>query len=185
MTFRDCDEPHCTEREGPVSLVIEPRARDLGGFSVGRVLPVAKQRTVGPFIFFDHMGPARLPPGVGIDVLPHPHIHLATLTYLFAGAISHKDSVGSDQEIRPGAVNWMNAGTGIVHSERSPHGERACESELHGIQLWVGLPSAHEDSEPSFQHMESSLNVALLFTFPQHRKFCKCPRSWSYDWSTC
>lgn len=107
---------------------------------------------VGPFIFFDHIGPATFPPGEGLDVRPHPHINLATVTYLFDGAILHRDSVGSVQEIRPGAVNWMTAGRGIVHSERTPAGDRSTTSTLHGIQTWVALPDAHEETDPWFKH---------------------------------
>ena len=136
---------------GSVRAQIVLQARDLGGLPVGRVLPIRSQRRVGPFIFFDHMGPTEFAPGEGLDVLPHPHINLATLTYLFEGAITHRDSLGSHQVIRPGAVNWMHAGPGIVHSERTPPAERAAGSRLHGIQLWVGLPQAEEERAPSFQ----------------------------------
>lgn len=137
---------------GAVEIVIEPRLRDLGGFSVRRVLPDVKKRAVGPFIFFDHMGPARFPAGEGIDVGPHPHICLATVTYLFEGEIIHRDSLGHEQAIRPGDVNWMTAGRGIVHSERTGDEERARDTTLHGIQLWAGLPTAHEETEPGFFH---------------------------------
>jgi redox-sensitive bicupin YhaK (pirin superfamily) len=135
-----------------VSLVIEPRPRDLGGFGVRRALPFAAQRTVGPFIFFDHMGPADLAPGHGIDVRPHPHIALATVTYLFEGEIVHRDSLGSFQPIRPGDVNWMLAGRGIVHSERTGDQVRATGGRLHGIQSWVALPRAQEQAQPAFHH---------------------------------
>jgi redox-sensitive bicupin YhaK (pirin superfamily) len=136
----------------PVSLVITPRTRDLGGFSVRRALPDGRRRTVGPFIFFDHMGPAAFAPGAGIDVRPHPHIALATVTYLFEGEIVHRDSLGSRQPIRPGDVNWMVAGRGIVHSERTGDETRRRGGRLHGIQSWVALPLAHEDTAPSFAH---------------------------------
>ncbi len=119
---------------------------------VRRVLPALAARTVGPFIFFDHIGPATLVPGKGLDVRPHPHIGLATVTYLFDGAIMHRDSVGSVQKIVPGDVNWMTAGRGIVHSERTPDGERAAGQTMHGIQTWVALPVASEEVEPSFEH---------------------------------
>ncbi len=119
---------------------------------VRRVLPALAARTVGPFIFFDHIGPATLVPGKGLDVRPHPHIGLATVTYLFDGAIMHRDSVGSVQKIVPGDVNWMTAGRGIVHSERTPDEERAAGQTMHGIQTWVALPVASEEVEPSFQH---------------------------------
>lgn len=136
----------------PVELVIEPRARDLGGFEVRRLLPFAQRRMVGPFIFFDHMGPADFAPGTGIDVRPHPHIGLATVTYLFEGEILHRDSLGFVQAIRPGAVNWMTAGRGIAHSERTGPDERKRATRLHGIQSWVALPQTHEETEPAFHH---------------------------------
>ena len=136
----------------PVSLVITPRTRDLGGFSVRRALPDGRRRMVGPFIFFDHMGPADFPAGQGIDVRPHPHIALATVTFLFEGEIMHRDSLGSQQPIRPGDVNWMLAGQGIVHSERTRDEVRHSGGRLHGIQSWVALPRAQEDAAPSFVH---------------------------------
>lgn len=117
-----------------------------------RVLPAVARRMVGPFIFFDHMGPATLPLGTGLDVRPHPHIALATVTFLFDGEIDHKDSLGSDQTIRPGDVNWMVAGHGIVHSERSSSASRTRGVNIHGIQSWVALPTAHEETEPRFEH---------------------------------
>jgi redox-sensitive bicupin YhaK (pirin superfamily) len=129
---------------------------DLGGFTVRRLLPHRARRAVGPFVFFDHMGPAGFPAGSGISVRPHPHIHLATVTYLFEGAIRHRDSLGSDQRIEPGAINWMTAGRGIVHSERAPDDFLARGGRLHGIQLWVALPAEHEDTEPSFTHHPAS-----------------------------
>ena len=133
-------------------MILAPRVHDLGGFSVRRVLPQLKARHIGPFVFFDHMGPARFAPGLGIDVRPHPHIGLATVTYLFEGVIEHRDSLGNIQPIRPGDVNWMTAGRGIVHSERTPATERAAGHGVHGIQTWVALPLASEDAEPSFFH---------------------------------
>ena len=132
--------------------VIGSRERDLGGFTVRRVLPYEGGRMVGPFIFFDHLGPAQFAPGTGIDVRPHPHIALATVTYLFSGTIEHRDSLGSVQEIRPGDVNWMTAGEGIVHSERTPRAQRAGGQHIHGIQSWVALPDGEEEIEPSFTH---------------------------------
>jgi redox-sensitive bicupin YhaK (pirin superfamily) len=136
-----------------VDVRLQPRARDLGGgFSVRRLLPSVARRMVGPFIFVDHMGPVRLPAGDGLDVRPHPHINLATVTFLFDGEILHRDSLGSEQLIRPGAVNWMTAGRGIVHSERSPAAERKSGAFVHGMQLWVALPTAHEEIAPSFHH---------------------------------
>jgi redox-sensitive bicupin YhaK (pirin superfamily) len=132
--------------------LINSRVRDLGGFSVRRVLPYEGGQMVGPFIFFDHLGPAELLPGHGIDVRPHPHIALATVTYLFSGSLEHRDSLGSVREIRPGDVNWMTAGRGIVHSERTPQAQRAAGMHIHGIQSWVALPDGEEDIEPSFMH---------------------------------
>jgi len=154
MSWTQADEPRCTTcaTTPAIETIIEARTRDLGGFSVGRVLPSARRRLVGPFIFFDRMGPVAFPPGQGIDVRPHPHIHLATVTYLFEGEIVHRDSLGSLQAIRPGAINWMTAGRGIVHSERTGPELRTAGSRLHGLQLWVALPKAHEESEPDFRH---------------------------------
>jgi redox-sensitive bicupin YhaK (pirin superfamily) len=144
-----------TER-GPIAAVIEGRPRDLGGFSVLRVLPSRERKLVGPFIFFDHFGPMTLPPGVGMDVRPHPHINLATVTYLFEGQLVHRDSLGSVQAIRPGDLNWMTAGRGIVHSERSDPQDRALGARGHGLQLWVALPKAHEETVPSFDHYDAA-----------------------------
>jgi len=137
-----------------VERVLEPRTRDLGDFSVRRALPAGGLQTVGPFIFFDHMGPAEFGAGQGVNVRPHPHIGLATVTYLFAGAFMHRDSLGSEQVIRPGDVNWMVAGRGIVHSERTPPEVRDADgrTRAHGIQTWVALPQAEEEREPSFVH---------------------------------
>ena len=133
-------------------LRIEGRPRDLGGFSVRRLLPAPQRRAVGPFIFFDHLGPADFPAGHGIDVRPHPHIGLATVTYLFEGALRHRDSLGHVRDIHPGAVNWMTAGRGIQHSERTPPKERAAGHRIHAIQTWVALPVAHEERVPAFAH---------------------------------
>ncbi|MCJ0973614.1 pirin family protein [Pseudomonas sp. PS1] len=137
-----------------IKTIIEQRRRSLGGgLHVGRVLPFAKQRMVGPFIFFDHMGPLDILPGVGaeFDVLPHPHIGLSTVTYLFSGNVMHRDSLGYEQAIRPQEVNWMTAGRGITHSERFEHG-RTHGDHLHGIQAWVALPAEQEEISPSFTH---------------------------------
>ena len=135
------------------ALAIVPRTHDLGdGFRVRRALPHAERRSVGPFVFFDHMGPVALAPGRGLDVRPHPHVGLATVTYLFEGEIVHRDSLGSVQAIRPGAVNWMTAGRGIVHSERTAPELRARGHRVHGLQIWIGLPREHEEAEPSFAH---------------------------------
>jgi len=137
-----------------IQRVIEGRPRDLGGFAVRRVLPAPGLQTVGSFIFFDHMGPAVFPKGKGVDVRPHPHIGLATVTYLYEGAFLHRDSLGSRQVIQPGDVNWMVAGRGIAHSERTPEELRASDgsSRAHGIQTWVALPVEHEETEPTFHH---------------------------------
>ena len=139
-----------------IELVIDQRRRDLGGFEVGRVLPFAKRRTVGPFVFFDHMGPIDFPAGIprSVDVRPHPHIGLSTVTYLFDGEIMHRDSLGSEQAIRPGEVNWMTAGRGITHSERFERARRE-GGPMHGIQAWVGLPREYEEIEPAFHHHAS------------------------------
>src|SRR5512143_2480553 len=136
-----------------IELVIEQRRRDLGGFEVGRGLPLAARRMVGPFVFLDHMGPLDLPRGIprSVDVRPHPHIGLATVTYLFEGEIMHRDSLGSEQAIRPGEVTWMTAGRGITHSERFERARREGD-RVHGIQAWVGLPEVLEETEPAFAH---------------------------------
>ena len=135
-----------------IELLIEPRARDLGDFTVRRVLPDKRRQRVGPFIFFDHMGPADFQPGTGVNVRAHPHIGLATITYLFEGEMLHRDSLGYVQPIRPGAVNWMTAGSGIVHSEKVTEEILASGQRLHGLQTWVALPTEAEQSEPSFEH---------------------------------
>ncbi len=132
--------------------LVPGRARDLGGFSVRRVLPIGHRKMVGPFIFFDHLGPTVLAAGTGMDVRPHPHIGLATVTYLFEGRIRHRDSLGSVQDIEPLAVNWMTAGQGIVHSERSTPEDRLLPLAMHGIQSWVALPVADAECAPSFVH---------------------------------
>lgn len=136
-----------------VDLIIEERAADIGNFMVGRLLPFRQKRSVGPFTFIDHMGPANMSKDQNLDVGPHPHIGLSTLTYLFEGSMQHKDSLGSDVEIKPGAVNWMTAGKGVVHSERTPDYLRNTEKSLHGLQIWVALPKHLEKSEPSFSHI--------------------------------
>src|SRR5699024_1618313 len=135
-----------------IDTIVVPRTRDLGGFEVGRVLPAPQQGMVGPFIFFDHMGPAEFALHEGMDIRPHPHINLATVTYLFEGEITHRDSLGTEQIIRPGAVNWMSAGRGIVHSERSSAEFRAGTDRMFGLQTWVALPEAHEEDAPFFTH---------------------------------
>src|SRR5271167_2484845 len=140
-----------------VLQIIDARERDLGGFVVRRVLPFEGRQMVGPFIFFDHLGPTQFAPGSGIDVRPHPHIALATVTYLFAGSLEHRDSLGSVREIHPGDVNWMSAGRGIVHSERTPQAARAAGELVHGIQSWVALPDGLEDGEPTFVHYPAAV----------------------------
>tara|TARA_R110002072_G_scaffold151470_6_gene300819 strand:- start:1420 stop:2304 length:885 start_codon:yes stop_codon:yes gene_type:complete len=135
-----------------IDLLIRAKEKDLGGFAVRRVLPHPKRRLVGPFVFFDHIGPATFAPGNGIDVRPHPHIGLATVTYLFDGEMDHRDSLGVHQTIRPGDVNWMTAGRGIVHSERTGEDARNSGFTLHGIQTWVALPEADEETDPEFHH---------------------------------
>ena len=136
-----------------IETVIVPRARDLGGFEVRRALPSAQRQMVGPFIFFDQMGPALMQPGIGVNVRPHPHIGLSTVTWLFDGSIFHRDSLGSEQPIAPGELNWMTAGRGIVHSERTIAAELANERRLFGIQSWVALPKQYEDTAPGFSHV--------------------------------
>lgn len=138
-----------------IQLIIEERAADIGNFLVGRLLPFRQKRAVGPFVFIDHMGPAKLSDHENLDVGPHPHIGLSTLTYLFEGAIMHRDSIGSVVEIQPGAVNWMTSGKGVVHSERTPEYLRHSEKNLHGLQIWVALPKELEEMEPSFTHIEA------------------------------
>jgi redox-sensitive bicupin YhaK (pirin superfamily) len=136
-----------------IEMVIVPRARDLGGFEVRRALPAAGKQMVGPFIFFDQFGPVLMKSGQGIDVRPHPHIGLSTVTWLFDGAIYHRDSLGSSQPIAPGELNWMTAGKGIVHSERTSAQDLARERKVFGIQSWVALPKQHEETAPAFEHV--------------------------------
>ncbi len=134
------------------TLTIVPRPKDLGGFSVRRILPSTLRQMVGPFIFLDHLGPATFQPGEGINVRPHPHIGLATVTYLFQGEVLHRDSLGSEQVIKPGAINWMTAGRGIVHSERTIPEEKDKLHHAHGLQSWIALPTEHEEMSPTFHH---------------------------------
>lgn len=136
-----------------IEAVINAKAKDIGGFSVRRALPAIERRMIGPFIFLDQIGPAAIPAGQGLDVRPHPHIGLSTMTYLYDGAIMHRDSLGTIQEISPGAVNWMTAGRGIAHSERTPDDLRRTGHTLSGIQFWVALPRADEEVMPSFVHL--------------------------------
>jgi len=155
MSIRPGDEkqPEVMPDRGSVMVTIEPKPRDLGdNFMVRRALPAVEKRMVGPFIFWDEFGPAQFEAGKGLDVRPHPHINLATVTYLFEGQIFHRDTLGSAQAIKPGDVNWMNAGRGIAHSERTAPELRATGSPIAGIQSWVALPEAEEESEPFFKH---------------------------------
>jgi len=150
----------CTCNKGqrsPFRYILEPAEKDLGGFSVRRLLPSREVQSVGPYVFFDHLGPARFAPGQGIDVRPHPHIGLATITYLFEGEILHRDSLGSVQPINPHAINWMTAGRGIVHSERTPPEVRAQGHTLHALQLWVALPVEVEQTDPGFIHYDAGI----------------------------
>ncbi len=151
MSYHSASEPECKSAAGSIELIVEPKAKDLGGFTVRRVLPSRERRMVGPFIFFDHMGPAEFPPGEGISVRPHPHIGLATVTYLFEGEILHRDNLGYVQPIQPGAVNLMTAGKGIVHSERAGS-DLDVTSRLHGIQSWMALPEDKQEIDPAFVH---------------------------------
>lgn len=151
-------EHECSLRQGcnAIEMILEPREKELGGFSVRRVLPTIQRRAVGPWVFFDHMGPARFAAGTGIDVRPHPHVNLATVTYLFEGEILHRDSLGSLLAIRPGDINLMVAGSGIVHSERERPEVRGVPHSLHGLQLWLALPEADEEVAPAFYHYPSA-----------------------------
>lgn len=154
MSWNPTLEPGCPDDIGidAIETLIVPRARDLGSFEVRRALPAPKRQMVGPFIFFDQAGPAEFLTGQGIDVRPHPHIGLGTVTYLYRGAFHHRDSTGADQIVEPGAVNWMIAGRGVTHSERTPAAHRTGPSSLFGIQTWIALPEAHEEDAPSFEH---------------------------------
>lgn len=154
MSWQPTNDPVAGDRKScdALDLVIVPRMRDIGAFSVYRALPAAQRQMIGPFIFLDQMGPADMAPGQGMDVRPHPHIGLATVTYLFDGAIMHRDSEGNALEIKPGAMNLMTAGSGIAHSERSPDAERRNGQRVFGMQSWIALPKAHEETAPGFQH---------------------------------
>jgi len=153
------DVAHC--ESGPCSpcsairTILQPMDKDLGGFAVRRLMPADTLKSVGPFVFFDHLGPAEFQPGTGIDVRPHPHIGLATITYLFAGEILHRDSLGNVQPIRPAEINWMTAGRGIVHSERTPPTLRETGHSVHALQLWVALPEDFEETQPAFFHYDA------------------------------
>ena len=154
MSWNPALEPGCPDLVSPDSIetLIIPRARDLGGFEVMRALPAPKRQMVGPFIFFDQIGPAEMLTAQGIDIRPHPHIGLGTVTYLYQGDFHHRDSIGTDQVILPGAVNWMVAGRGVTHSERTSSAGRAGPHGLWGVQTWIALPENHEDMAPVFEH---------------------------------
>ncbi|WP_114971477.1 pirin family protein [Rhodoferax ferrireducens] len=156
-------EMDCTAVQGcdAVELIIQPRDKDLGGFSVRRCLPTTQRKMVGPWIFFDHMGPAEFPAGQGINVRPHPHVNIATVTYLFEGEILHRDSLGSLQTIRPGDLNLMVAGRGIVHSERERPEVTAVPHRLHGLQLWLALPEKDEEIDAAFHHYPAAVIPAI------------------------
>ncbi|PWE32891.1 hypothetical protein DDZ14_09030 [Maritimibacter sp. 55A14] len=154
MSWNPALDPGCPEDIGvdAIETLIIPRARDLGGFEVRRALPAPKRQMVGPFIFFDQAGPAEFLTGTGVDVRPHPHIGLGTVTYLYQGDFHHRDSLGTDQIIHPGALNWMVAGKGVTHSERTSSAARGGPHSLFGIQTWMALPEDHEDMDPMFEH---------------------------------
>jgi redox-sensitive bicupin YhaK (pirin superfamily) len=164
VSWSACPEARLDAGAAPISgvdQVIVPRTSDIGGFEVARALPSRERRMVGPFVFFDQMGRGEFPPGQGLDVRPHPHIGLSTLTWLFEGALMHRDSLGVEQRIEPGAVNWMTAGRGVVHSERTPEDLRGAESAMAGMQAWLALPKSLEDTEPAFFHHPSE-TIPLL-----------------------
>jgi len=169
MSWNPAIEPNCPDCGSLESLetIIIPRARDLGGFEVRRALPSPKRQMVGPFIFFDQAGPADFVTGDGIDVRPHPHIGLATVTYLYEGEFQHRDSLGTNQMIYPGEVNWMIAGNGVTHSERTSEQTRQGEHRLFGIQTWVALPESHEDREAGFEHHDKE-SLPLLESGDKH-----------------
>ncbi|KDM91172.1 pirin family protein [Photobacterium galatheae] len=160
--FKDVEQPcDATDACGAIQVILTPKDKDLGGFSVRRLLPTARQKMVGPWIFFDHMGPANFPAGEGINVRPHPHIGIATVTYLFEGEILHRDSLGNLQPIKPGDLNLMVCGRGIVHSERERYEVTSVEHKQHGLQLWLALPIEDEECEPAFYHYPNDSIPAL------------------------
>ena len=160
MSWNPTQSPECPNTAGALETLIVPRARDIGGFDVRRALPSPKRQMVGPFIFFDQMGPAEFITDGGIDVRPHPHIGLGTVTYLYQGEFEHRDSIGTHQMIYPGEVNWMTAGRGVTHSERTSEETRATRNKLFGIQTWIALPEDKEDIAPDFEHhKEAALPV--------------------------
>lgn len=152
MSYVEAQQPECTAQDDDIRCIITPNSKDLGDFSVRRVLPSSMVPRVGPFVFFDHMGPATFPSGKGINVRPHPHIGLSTVTYLFEGEILHRDSLGYVQAIQPGAVNLMTAGKGIVHSERTSDALLESGQTLHGLQVWMALPDDQQEIDPAFEH---------------------------------
>jgi len=157
MSWQPAEAPACGDADAcePVEIVIEPRARDLGNFEVRRALPSMKRRMIGPFVFLDQMGPTILKPGKALDVRPHPHIGLATVTWVLRGEIMHRDSLGTVQLVKAGELNWMTAGRGIVHSERTPDNLRGEASPLYGLQSWVALPKVEEEGAPGFVHYDA------------------------------
>lgn len=156
MSWNPTHSPECPNASGALETLIIPRARDLGGFEVRRALPSPQRQMVGPFIFFDQMGPAEFITEGGIDVRPHPHIGLGTVTYLYQGEFEHRDSLGTHQMIYPGEVNWMVAGRGVTHSERTSVQTRATRHKLFGVQTWIALPETHEEMAPDFEHHKSA-----------------------------
>lgn len=160
MSFFESAAPVCSASHGRIDLIVRPQRKDLGEFSVARALPAPERRMVGPFIFFDHMGPADFAPGQGIQVRPHPHIGISTITYLFEGLVMHRDSLGFTQPIEAGAVNLMVAGRGIVHSERAGN-DLHRQSKLHGIQSWMALPDAELECDPAFTHYPADVIPAF------------------------
>lgn len=165
MSWRKTQDPLCPNSQASLETIIIPRAKDIGGFEVRRALPAAKKRLVGPFVFFDHVGPASFAAGEGgIDVRPHPHIGLATVTYLHEGEFQHRDSLGTDQMIYPGEINWMIAGHGIAHSERTSDETRQKPHKLAGVQVWIGLPERYEDCPPAFEHVKADALPKLTDT---------------------
>ncbi|MEL6103424.1 MAG: pirin family protein [Pseudomonadota bacterium] len=161
MSWNPTHNPDCPDAQGAIETLIIPRARDLGGFEVRRALPSASRQMVGPFIFFDQMGPAEFITDGGIDVRPHPHIGLGTVTYLYQGEFEHRDSLGTHQMIYPGEVNWMTAGRGVTHSERTSPETRAGRHSLFGIQTWIALPEDREDMDPDFEHHKEGALPAI------------------------
>jgi redox-sensitive bicupin YhaK (pirin superfamily) len=170
MSWQPANDPKPGDRFScdAIATIIVPRSRDLGSFEVRRALPSARRQMVGPFIFFDQMGPAEFLLGAGMDVRPHPHIGLSTVTYLFDGEIMHRDSLGTVLAIRPGELNWMTAGRGIAHSERTPPELRTVGSKLFGIQSWVALSRRDEENAPNFTHYDATISQSLMAKARRH-----------------